>query len=66
MSEQVPGMIERLSGSQRPDHGLLAGGWLPLGVATLAVDNGGTAKEGVGRAYAGVAGYCALAAWLGA
>ena len=29
------------------------------------MDNGGTAKEGVGRTYAGVDGYCPLAAYLG-
>jgi hypothetical protein len=30
------------------------------------MDNGGTVKEGVGRTYAGVDGYCPLAAYLGA
>ena len=40
-------------------------GWLPLDVDTFAMDNGGTAKEGVGRTYAGVDGYCPLAAYLG-
>jgi hypothetical protein len=29
------------------------------------MDNGGTVKEGVGRTYAGVDGYCPLAAYLG-
>jgi hypothetical protein len=29
------------------------------------MDNGGTAKEGVGRPYTGVDGYCPLAAYLG-
>ena len=29
------------------------------------MDNSGTAKEGVGRTYAGVDGYCPLAAYLG-
>ena len=65
MFEHVPGMIERLLGSQRPDYGVLACGWLPLDVDTFAMDNGGTAKEGVGRTYAGVDGYCPLAAYLG-
>ena len=64
--EHVPGMIERLLGSQRPDYGVLACGWLPLDVDTFAMDNGGTRKEGVGRTYAGVDGYCPLAAYLGA
>ena len=30
------------------------------------MNNGGTAKEGVGRTYAGVDGHCPLAAYLGA
>jgi len=51
--------------SQRPDYGVLPCGWLPLDVDTFAMDNGGTAKEGVGRTYAGVDGYCPLAAYLG-
>ena len=29
------------------------------------MDNSGTAKEGVGRTYTGVDGYCPLAAYLG-
>ncbi len=65
MFEHVPGMIERLLGSQRPDYGVLPCGWLPLDVNTFAMDNGGTVKEGVGRTYAGVDGYCPLAAYLG-
>ncbi len=65
MFEHVPGMIERLLGSQRPDYGVLACGWLPLDVDTFAMDNGGTSKEGVGRTYAGVDGYCPLAAYRG-
>jgi hypothetical protein len=66
MFEHVPGMIEQLLRSQRPDYGVLPCGWLPLDVDTFAMDNGGTAKEGVGRTYAGVDGYCPLAAYLGA
>jgi hypothetical protein len=64
--EFVPLMIEALLGGQRPDYGVLPCGWLPLDVDTFAMDNGGTAKEGVGRTYAGVDGYCPLAAYLGA
>lgn len=64
--EHVPGMIERLLGSQRPDYGVLPCGWLPLDVDTFAMDNGGTRKEGVGRTYAGVDGDCPLATYLGA
>ena len=58
-------MIETLLAGQRPDYGVLPCGWLPLDVDTFAMDNGGTAKEGVGRTYAGVDGYCPLAAYLG-
>ena len=61
----VPPMIETLLSGQRPDYGVLPCGWLPLDVDTFAMDNGGTAKEGVGRTYAGVDGYCPLAAYLG-
>ena len=61
----MPPMIETLLGAQRPDYGVLPCGWLPLDVDTFAMDNGGTAKEGVGRTYAGVDGYCPLAAYLG-
>ena len=65
MFEHVPGMIERPLGSQRPDYGVPACGWLTMDVDTFVMDNGGTAKEGVGRTYAGVDGYCPLAAYLG-
>ena len=58
-------MIETLLAGQRPDYGVLPCGWLPLDIDTFAMDNGGTAKEGVGRTYAGVDGYCPLAAYLG-
>jgi hypothetical protein len=61
----VPSMIETLLSKQRPDYGVLPCGWLPLDVDTFAMDNGGTVKEGVGRTYAGVDGYCPLAAYLG-
>ena len=64
--EHIAGMNERLLGSQRPDYGVLPCGWLPLDVDTFAMNNGGTAKEGVGRTYTGVDGYCPLAAYLGA
>lgn len=63
--EHVPAINERLLASQRPDYGVLPCGWLPLDVDTFAMNNGGTAKEGVGRTYAGVDGYCPLAAYLG-
>ena len=58
-------MIETLLSGQRPDYGVLPCGWLPLDVDTFAMDNGGTVKEGVGRTYAGVDGYCPLAAYMG-
>lgn len=53
----VPALIESLLSSARPDYGVLPCGWLPLDIDTFAMDNGGTAKEGVGRTYAGVAAY---------
>jgi hypothetical protein len=61
----VPPMIETLLAGQGPDYGVLPCGWVPLDVDTFAMDNSGTAKEGVGRTYAGVDGYCPLAAYLG-
>ena len=61
----VPPLIETLLSSARPDYGVLPCGWLPLDIDTFSMDNGGTAKEGVGRTYAGVDGYCPLAAYLG-
>lgn len=57
-------MIETLLIGQRPDYGVLPCGWLPLDVDTFAMDNSGTVKEGVGRTYAGVDGYCPLAAYV--
>lgn len=65
MFDAMPRMIEALLSSQCPDYGVLPCGWLPLDADTFAMDNGGTAKEGVGRTYAGVDGYCPLAAYLG-
>ena len=66
LSGQVLPMIERLLTRHAPDYGVLPCGWLPLDIDTFAMDNSGTAKEGVGRTYAGVDGYCPLAAYLGA
>jgi hypothetical protein len=40
------------------DFGALPCGYVPLDVDTFAMDNSGTAKERVGRTYAGVDGYC--------
>ncbi len=65
MFEHVAPMIEALLASQRPDWGVLPCGWLPLDVDTFAMDNGGSAKEGIGRTYTGVDGYCPLVAYLG-
>jgi len=47
------------------DFGLLANGYCPIDIDTFAMDNSNTTKEGVGRTYAGVDGYCPLAAYLG-
>ena len=63
--DSVPALIESLLSTARPDYGVLPCGWLPLDIDTFAMDNGGTVKEGVGRTYAGVDGYCPLAAYLG-
>ena len=61
----LPTLIETLLDSVRVDYGVLPCGWLTLDVDTFAMDNSGTAKDGVGRTYAGVEGYCPLAAYLG-
>jgi len=61
----LPPLIETLLLGARPDYGVLPCGWLPLDVDTFAMDNGGTAKDGVGRTYAGVDGFCPLATYLG-
>ena len=61
----VPQMIETLLKRHRPDYGVLPCGWLAVDIDTFAMDNGGTAKEGVGRTYAGVDGYCPLASYIG-
>ena len=61
----VPALIETLLQASRADFGVLPCGWLPLDVDTFAMDNSNTAKEGVGRTYVGVDGYCPLAAYLG-
>ena len=59
LAEQVLPMVERLLAHHVPDYGTLPCGWLPLDIDTFAMDNSGTAKEGVGRTYVGVDGYCA-------
>ena len=61
----VPALIETLRKTARADFGVLPCGWLPLDVDTFAMDNSGTVKQGVGRTYTGVDGYCPLAAYLG-
>jgi Transposase DDE domain group 1 len=66
LAAYVPAMIERLLERSAPEYGVLPCGWLPLDIDTFAMDNSGTAKEGVGRTYAGVDGFCPLAAYLGA
>ncbi len=66
LSPYVLPMIETLLTRRSPDYGVLPCGWLPVDIDTFAMDNGGTAKEGVGRTYAGVDGYCPLASYIGA
>jgi hypothetical protein len=67
--ELIDRINERLLGlrikGQPVDFGLLANGYCPIDIDTFAMDNSDTAKEGVGRTYAGVDGYCPLAAYLG-
>ena len=65
LAGQVLPMIERLLARHAPDYGVLPCGWLPLDIDTFAMDNSGTAKQGVGRTYAGVDGFCPLAVYLG-
>lgn len=65
LSQHVLPMIETLLTRRSPDYGVLPCGWLPVDIDTFAMDNGGTAKEGVGRTYAGVDGYCPLASYIG-
>jgi len=57
-------LSSRING-QPIDFGTLACGYTPLDLDTFAMDNGGTKKEGVGRTYAGVDGYCPFAVYLG-
>ena len=61
----LPPLIETLLSGVRLDYGVLPCGWLALDVDTFTMDNGDTAKDGVGRTYTGVDGYCPLAAYLG-
>jgi uncharacterized protein len=49
----------------RLSFGALACGYTPVDLDTFAMDNSSTKKELVGRTYAGVDGYCPLAAYLG-
>jgi hypothetical protein len=65
LSEYVLPMTEALLKAHAPHYGTLPCGWLPVDIDTFAMDNGGTLKEGVGRTYAGVDGYCPLASYLG-
>ena len=66
LAPHVLPMIETLLRRRSPDYGVLPCGWLPVDIDTFAMDNGGTAKEGVGRTYAGVDGYCPPASYIGA
>jgi Transposase DDE domain group 1 len=57
-------LASRING-QPIDFGALSCGYTPVDLDTFAMDNGGTSKEGVGRTYAGVDGYCPCAVYLG-
>lgn len=61
----APALIETLLASARAEFGVLPCGWLPLDIDVFPMDNSDTAKEGVGRTYTGVDGYCPLEAYLG-
>ena len=65
LSEYTAPMIEQLLARHAPDYGVLPCGWLPVDIDTFAMDNSGTAKEGVGRTYAGVDGFCPIASYVG-
>jgi hypothetical protein len=47
------------------DFGVLPCGYTAIDLDTFAMDNGDSSKELVGRTYAGVDGYCPIAAYLG-
>ncbi|MBK9987153.1 MAG: transposase [Betaproteobacteria bacterium] len=47
------------------EFGALPCGYTPVDLDNFAMDNSGTAKELVGRTYAGVDGYCPFAVYLG-
>jgi len=66
VAEEINAAVLGMKISGKPiDFGVLPCGYMPLDVDTFAMDNSGTAKEHVGRTYAGVDGYCPLAAYLG-
>ena len=66
LAERLNAAVLGMKIEGRPiDFGVLPCGYAPLDVDTFAMDNSGTAKELVGRTYAGVDGYCPLAAYLG-
>ena len=58
-------VIETLLSRQCADYGVVLYGRLAPDVGTFSMNNGGTAKEGVGRIYAKGGGHCPLAAYLG-
>ena len=47
-------------------YSVLPCGWVAVDIDTFAMDNGGTAKDGVRRTYAGMDGFCPLAPYIGA
>ena len=66
LTERINTAVLGLKIAGKPiDFGVLPCGYMPLDVDTFAMDNSGTVKEHVGRTYAGVDGYCPLAAYLG-
>jgi Transposase DDE domain group 1 len=66
LADEINAAVLGMKISGKPmDFGVLPCGYMPLDVDTFAMDNSGTVKEHVGRTYAGVDGYCPLAAYLG-
>ena len=66
LTDRINGAVLGMKIAGKPaDFGVLLCGYVPLDVNTFAMANSGTPKEYVGRTYAGVDGYCPLAAYLG-
>jgi hypothetical protein len=66
LADRINAAVLGLKVAGKPiDFGVLPCGYVPLDVDTFVMDQSGTAKEAVGRTYAGVDGYCPWVAYLG-